>query len=149
MQITSLSTDHTSVAVELWQTCGLTRPWNDPTSDLLRALDGPSSTVLAATENTELVGTVMVGHDGHRGWVYYLAVWPGHRGRGLGRNLMTAAETWLDRQGVPKLQLMVRTENSAVIDFYERLGYADQGVAVLGRFLDDELQALRQRESGD
>lgn len=98
-------------------------------------------------DDKELLGTVMVGHDGHRGWVYYLAVQPGRRGMGLGRELMLAAESWLDQEGIPKLQLMVRGGNSEVIGFYERLGYVDQGVVVLGRFLDDELQALRERQS--
>jgi ribosomal protein S18 acetylase RimI-like enzyme len=141
--ITPLPPGLGTAAVQLWRTCGLTRPWNDPDADLARALDGPSSTVLAGVEEGELLGTVMVGHDGHRGWVYYLAVEPRCRGRGLGRELMAAAESWLDEQGVPKLQLMVRADNAAVIEFYERLGYADQQVVVLGRFLDAELQALR------
>lgn len=143
LAVAPLPSDHRAAAVELWRTCGLTRPWNDPDADLARAEDGPSSTVLAAVEDGELLGTVMVGHDGHRGWVYYLAVQPRCRGRGLGRALMAAAESWLDGEGVPKVQLMVRADNGAVIEFYERLGYADQQVVVLGRFLDEELQALR------
>lgn len=85
----------------------------------------------------------------HRGWVYYLAVQPDHRGNGLGRELMSAAESWLREQGVPKLQLMVRADNSAVIEFYKRLGYVDQQVAVLGRFFDEELQELRDQKSSD
>lgn len=147
MHIAPLPSDLMAAAVQLWSTCGLTRPWNDPDVDLARALVGPSSRVLAAMDDKELLGTVMVGHDGHRGWVYYLAVQPGRRGMGLGRELMLAAESWLDQEGIPKLQLMVRGGNSEVIGFYERLGYVDQGVVVLGRFLDDELQALRERQS--
>lgn len=131
-------------AVALWATCGLTRPWNDPRADLDRALRGPSSTVLAALDAEHLVGTVMVGHDGHRGWVYYLAVDPGHRARGLGRALMSAAEEWLDARGIPKLQFMVRADNASVIRFYEHLGYTDQQVAVLGRFLDPKLHRMRE-----
>ncbi len=136
-------------AVRLWRDCGLVRPWNDPDADLARALDGPSSTVLGAVADEQLLGTVMVGHDGHRGWVYYLAVQPDHRGNGLGRELMSAAESWLREQGVPKLQLMVRADNSAVIEFYKRLGYVDQQVAVLGRFFDKELQELRDQKSSE
>ena len=144
MTITPLPIDLTSDAVQLWHSCGLTRPWNDPAADLARALEGPSSTVLAAVTDGKVLGTVMVGHDGHRGWVYYLAVEPDERGKGLGRDLMRAAEAWLDEHGIPKLQLMVRADNATVIHFYERLGYVDQQVAVLGRFLDVELQSLRQ-----
>lgn len=130
-------------AVRLWRGCGLVRPWNDPDADLARALGGPSSTVLGAVADEQLLGAVMVGHDGHRGWVYYLAVRPEHRRHGVGRALMEAAESWLQGQGIPKLQLMVRADNTAVTEFYQRLGYVDQQVAVLGRFFDEGLQGLR------
>lgn len=133
-----------SAAAGLWAACGLTRPWNDPLSDLTRALDGPTSTVLAAVDGADLLGTVMVGYDGHRGWVYYLAVRPDSQGRGLGRALMAAAEAWLDERGVPKIQFMVRADNTAVVTFYEHLGYVDQHVTVLGRVLDPQRQTLRE-----
>ncbi|MGD8202485.1 GNAT family acetyltransferase [Ornithinimicrobium sp. W1679] len=149
MLITPLPSELEHDAVQLWRDCGLTRPWNDPGADLGRALEGLSSTVLAAVTDGQLLGTVMAGQDGHRGWVYYLAVQPGHREAGIGRALMNAAESWLREQGIPKLQLMVRADNTAVIKFYERLGYVDQRVAVLGRFLDEELQALREQNSSE
>jgi len=124
-------------AVALWEECGLTRPWNDPRADLARAVAGPSSTVLAdVSPSGDLVGTAMVGHDGHRGWVYYLAVAPSERGTGLGRALMTAAEEWVAKRGVPKLMLMVRSSNAAVLGFYDALGYAVEDTAVLSRWLD-------------
>lgn len=147
MRIVSLPSGLEQAAVGLWHECGLTRPWNDPDADLARALGGPSSTVLAAVTDGRLVGTVMVGHDGHRGWVYYLAVPPHQRGHGTGRELMRAAEVWLLERDVPKLQLMVRAGNDAVVSFYERLGYADQKVVVLGRFLDEGLQAMREKRT--
>jgi ribosomal protein S18 acetylase RimI-like enzyme len=78
----------------------------------------------------------MVGFDGHRGWVYYLAVDPGRRRRGLGRSLMAAAKDWLMVRGAPKLQLMVRSDNEAAVGFYQRLGLERQEVIVLGRRLD-------------
>lgn len=145
MRVQPLPVDLAADAVRLWHACGLTRPWNDPDADLTRALTGPSSTVLAAMDDEgALLGTVMVGHDGHRGWVYYLAVSPARRGEGLGRALMEHAERWLAEQGVPKVQLMVRSGNGPVVEFYRRLGYTDQGVTVLGRFLDPELEARRR-----
>ena len=119
----------------LWESAGLTRPWNDPHADLARALAGPSSTVLAAARDGRLVGTAMVGHDGHRGWVYYLAVAEPERRRGVGRALMAACEDWVRERGVPKIQLMVRDTNAAATAFYERLGYAAADVAVLARWL--------------
>jgi ribosomal protein S18 acetylase RimI-like enzyme len=124
-------------AEALWEECGLTRPWNDPRADLARALGGPSSTVLAdVSPGGDLRGTAMVGHDGHRGWVYYLAVAPSERGTGLGRELMAAAEAWVAERGIPKLMLMVRSSNTAVLGFYDALGYAVEETAVLSRWLD-------------
>ncbi|MBI1376121.1 MAG: GNAT family acetyltransferase [Frankiales bacterium] len=137
MRIVDLPDHLHAQAVGLWHETGLTRPWNDPDADLRRALDGPTSTVLAALDASGgLVGTAMVGHDGHRGWVYYLAVSPGRQRDGVGRELMRACEHWVRAQGVPKIQLMVRSSNAAVVGFYERLGYVDQDSVVLGRFLD-------------
>ncbi|TFB97515.1 GNAT family acetyltransferase [Cryobacterium adonitolivorans] len=120
----------------LWEDAGLTRPWNPPATDLRRALDGKTSTVLGAFLGGRLVGTVMVGHDGHRGWVYYLAVALAERGTGLGRRLMQAAEAWLVERGAVKLQLMVRETNTAANGFYDRLGFADADVRVLAKRLD-------------
>jgi ribosomal protein S18 acetylase RimI-like enzyme len=123
-------------AVALWDECGLTRPWNDPRVDLARALAGPSSTVLAeVSSGGDLLGTAMVGHDGHRGWVYYLAVAPVARSTGLGRALMAACEEWLAARGVPKLMLMVRSSNRDVLGFYAGLGYATEEVTVMSRWL--------------
>jgi ribosomal protein S18 acetylase RimI-like enzyme len=122
--------------IGLWSVCGLTRPWNDPAQDLKLARDTAAPTVLVAADGGRIVGSVMVGFEGHRGWVYYLAVDPQHRGTGLGRRLMAAAEDWLTAQGAPKLQLMVRAENTAALAFYERLGLERQEVVVMGRWLD-------------
>lgn len=124
--------------IALWQACGLTRPWNDPATDFARALDGPCSTVLVARSAGGIDGSVMVGADGHRGWVYYLAVDPERRRGGMGRALMAAAEGWLRERGVPKIQLMVREGNDAALAFYAALGLERQPVVTLGRFLGDD-----------
>lgn len=125
-----------SAAVALWHDAGLTRPWNNPDDDLRRAMAGGASTVLAQVEEDRLLATAMVGHDGHRGWVYYLAVAESERRRGLGRQLMRACEGWARERGVPKIQLMVRSTNHGVIAFYKKIGYAETHVVVLGRRLD-------------
>jgi ribosomal protein S18 acetylase RimI-like enzyme len=135
MRIEVLPEKLSDQAVALWHEVGLTRPWNDPDDDLRRAMNGPASTILAAVDGEHLVGTAMVGHDGHRGWVYYLAVSPSMRGRGLGARLMAAGETWLRELGVPKVQLMVRRTNQGVKEFYHHLGYREDDVAVLSRRL--------------
>jgi ribosomal protein S18 acetylase RimI-like enzyme len=135
--VTDLPATHAGAAIELWRATGLIRPWNDPEADLRRARRGPSSTVLAALRGSgDLLGTAMVGHDGHRGWVYYLAVLPERQGTGLGRSLVRACETWLLQRDVPKIQLMVRDDNDGAIAFYDALDYQVQPVVVLGRRLD-------------
>src|SRR5690606_1169693 len=122
--------------IALWETAGLTRPWNGPGSDFDLALANPTSAVLLAHDGAVLVGGVMVGFDGHRGWVYYLATDPGHRGRGIGRALMRAAEQHLRDLGCPRIRLMVRGDNLLARDFYEAVGYQTQDVVTLGRTLD-------------
>lgn len=123
-------------ACALWYDSSLVRPWNDRGEDLHRAMDGSASTLLGCVEEDRLVATAMVGHDGHRGWVYSLAVAEQQRRRGLGTAMMRACEQWLRARDVPKIQLMVRDSNASVIAFYTRLGYADAQVVVLGLRLD-------------
>lgn len=135
MQIRDLTSANIGAATSLWFKARLTRPWNLSELDLQRALDGVTSTVLGAFDNDQLIGTVMVSHDGHRGWVYYLAVEEDRRGTGLGRQMMSAAENWLREHGAVKVQLMVRPTNEAVLGFYERLGYEDANVQVRSKRL--------------
>ena len=107
--------------VALWERCNLTRPWNDPRDDIAFARKSPSSVIMVGRFGGKPMASVMVGHDGHRGWVYYLAVDPAIRKSGFGRMLMTAAEDWLRGRGVLKIMLMVRPDNEAVREFYEAL----------------------------
>ncbi|MGN1289673.1 MAG: GNAT family acetyltransferase, partial [Bradyrhizobium sp.] len=111
-------------------------PWNDPASDIALARRGPSSTVLVGRSSDTIVATAMVGHDGHRGWVYYVAVDPKSQGKGLGRTMMDAVEDWLRAAGVPKLQLLVRRENAKASAFYQTLGYEESTSVMLAKWLD-------------
>jgi ribosomal protein S18 acetylase RimI-like enzyme len=126
---------YAEAAVALWAAVGLTRPWNDPRADFARAARGSSSAVLGAFDGEKLVGTAMVGHDGHRGWVYYLAVAREAQGQGRGRAIMAACESWLRERGVPKLNLMVRTTNAEPQAFYDALGYGVDDVSVRSKRL--------------
>jgi ribosomal protein S18 acetylase RimI-like enzyme len=126
--------DFVAVAA-LWERCGLTRAWNDPADDIALCLDSGHGAVLVGVTGAAIAATVMVGHDGHRGWVYYLAVDPERGRKGLGRRMMAAAEHWLVERGMPKLHLMVRAENEAVAAFYRKLGYIDGGTHVFERWL--------------
>lgn len=136
MQISPLDLAEADAATALWDEAGLIRAWNDPQADIKAALSCPTSTILAARDEGRLIGTVMVGYDGHRGWLYYLAVADSHRGTGLGRTLVEAAEQWLGDQGARVIRLMVRAENEAVVGFYRALGYEDGNMIVLGKRLE-------------
>jgi ribosomal protein S18 acetylase RimI-like enzyme len=122
--------------VALWQRCGLTRPWNDPAADIALARKQPNADVLAGRDGSTIVASVLVGHDGHRGWVYYVAVDPYARHKGYGGAIMAAAEDWLRQRGIEKLQLMVRPDNKQVQAFYEALGYDEQARVVYAKWLD-------------
>ena len=135
MPIRSYRPDDESAVIALWHAVGLTRPWNDPKRDIERKLTTQPELFLVVEDAGVLVATAMVGYDGHRGWVNYLAVAASHRRRGLGRLLMAEAERALAARGCPKLNLQIRSTNSAVIAFYARLGYAQDDVVSMGRRL--------------
>ena len=123
--------------IALWRTVFPDAPpWNDPAADIQRKLGTqPELFLVAAVEGT-IVGTIMAGFDGHRGWIYYLAVAPARRRQGLGRRLVAAAEAGLIALGCTKVNLQVRADNAAVVAFYERLGYAVEQRISLGKRLD-------------
>lgn len=131
-----MSADEDAV-VALWRDCGLVNSPNDPSVDFRFAKAGPASDVLVgADENGRIQASVMVGHDGHRGWLYYVASSPKARGTGAGRRMIVAAEDWLRERGVWKVQLMVRENNAKVVSFYERLGFETSPRIVMSKRLD-------------
>jgi ribosomal protein S18 acetylase RimI-like enzyme len=125
----------TDAVVELWRECGLTRPWNDPHRDIERKLTTQPELFLVGEDDGAVVATAMIGFDGHRGWVYYLAVAPDHRSVGHAGALMAEAERLLVELGCPKIMLMVRADNIAVIELYEHLDYARESTVLLGKRL--------------
>lgn len=135
VEIGELIDSEIAAATALWTEVGLVRPWNDPDADARRALAAAAATILAARHDGRLVGTAMTGHDGHRGWVYYLAVAVDHRGQGMAHALMQAAEGWYAAAGMPRLNLMVRAENAPVLGFYAARGYRRSDVVVLQKDL--------------
>ena len=141
LAITAIEDADVTAVVSLWERCGLTRPWNDPAADIALARKGPNSTILLGREDDKIVASAMVGHEGHRGWVYYVAVDPDRRGQGLGRTIMNAAEDWLRQAGIAKLQLLVRQDNAKASAFYETIGYDEAAVTVFAKWLDGREQA--------
>ena len=124
--------------VALWEACNLTRSWNDPHKDIARKLQVNPEWFLVAEAAGSVVGSVMAGYEGHRGWINYLAVAPARQRTGLGRVLMAAAEDRLRSAGCPKINLQVRPDNRAAIAFYERLGFAVEGAVSLGKRLEQD-----------
>jgi ribosomal protein S18 acetylase RimI-like enzyme len=121
--------------VGLWERCNLLRPWNDPKRDIaLKSAHSPELLLVGVHQN-RLAATVMVGFEGHRGWINYLAVEPGLRRQGLGRCMMAEAERRLRALGCPKINVQVRTSNQEVIAFYEAIGFKSDDVVSLGKRL--------------
>ena len=125
----------TEPVVALWRAAGLVVPWNDPYRDIERKLSVQPELFLVGESGGTVIATAMVGYDGHRGWVNYLAVDGSRRGERLGARLMAEAERLLAERGCPKLNLQVRASNAGVIEFYRRLGYQVDEVASLGKRL--------------
>ncbi len=122
--------------VELWRACDLVASYNDPSADFRFALAGACSDLLVGEdESGQIIGSVMVGHDGHRGWLYYVASTPHSRGSGIGRQMVQAAEEWLRQKGVVKAQLLVRETNTKVVSFYEHLGFEVAPRVVMSKWL--------------
>jgi ribosomal protein S18 acetylase RimI-like enzyme len=139
LSVRSADADEEHDVVALWRTCDLVASYNDPVADFRCAKAAPSSDVLVAVnEAGDIAGSVMVGHDGHRGWLYYLAVRPASRSQGVGRCMVQAAEDWLHRQGIAKVQLLVRETNTKVVSFYEHLGFEVAPRIVMSRWLKDQ-----------
>lgn len=122
--------------VTLWERCELTRPWNDPKADILFARGKDNSEVLVGRVDNIIVATAMVGHDGHRGWLYYVATDPDRQKQGHGRTIVAAAENWLRGRGIPKIQLLVRAGNTKVQAFYKTLNFEEQERIVYAKWLD-------------
>lgn len=123
----------TAAVISLWRACELTRPWNNPELDIQRKLAVNDELFLVADDDGLIVGSIMGGYEGHRGWINYLAVSPTVQKQGLGRDLMSAVETRLLNLGCPKINLQVRTGNDAVIAFYEAIGYSNDECVSFGK----------------
>ena len=138
VQIRAFAEADTEAVVALWQEARLVRPWNDPYRDIQRKTTTQPEMFLVADDADSVVGTAMVGYDGHRGWIHYLAVATSQRGTGLGKALVGEAEAMLAALGCPKVQLQVRPDNTDVIAFYESLGYATYEAVGMGKRLESD-----------
>lgn len=135
MKIRSFYEPDRQAVIQLWQDCGLTRPWNDPDQDISRKITFQPELFLVAEDKEQVIASVMAGYDGHRGSVYYLAVSPEYQARGIGKQLMSEIENKLIKLGCPKLNIVVRSTNNKVLEFYQKLGYLPDDVLSLGKRL--------------
>ena len=135
MNIRPFKISDTESVISLWEICRLTRPWNNPQLDIERKMAVGPDLFLVATDKEQIIGSVMGGYDGHRGWINYLAVHPQNRKQGLGRQLMYAVEELLLSAGCPKINLQVRHGNNDVIAFYQAIGFADDKCVSFGKRL--------------
>jgi ribosomal protein S18 acetylase RimI-like enzyme len=122
--------------VELWRDCGLVVSWNDPRKDIARKLQVQADLFLVGVADGWILATVMAGYEGHRGWINYLAVDPAYQRQGIATRMMAAAEARLRAVGCPKINLQVRTANTGVIDFYQKIGFKLDDVVSLGKRLE-------------
>jgi ribosomal protein S18 acetylase RimI-like enzyme len=138
VSIREFTHNDTDAVIALWQRCGLTRPWNNPLRDIERKLRDSPELFLVGEQAGAIVAAVMVGYDGHRGWISYLGVDPQLQRTGCGRAIMEEAERRLRALGCPKINLQVRTSNLGVIAFYQSLGFVMDDVVSLGKRLEHD-----------
>ena len=136
MDIRPFRVEDEPAVLSLWDQCGLVRPWNNPKKDIARKLRVGSELFLVGVVDDRIVATVMAGYEGHRGWINYLAVAPEAQRTGLGREMMNEAERRLRVAGCPKINLQVRGDNNAAVDFYRSLGYVPDDVVSMGKRLE-------------
>jgi len=134
-EIVRYSSEYQDEVVDLWRKCNLVVPQNDPVEDIQRKLAFQPDLFFIALLDGKVVGSIMVGYEGHRGWLNYLAVLPEHQKRGYGRKLVERAVDELKRLGCLKVNLQVRRSNVSAVEFYKHLGFKDDDVVGLGKRL--------------
>jgi ribosomal protein S18 acetylase RimI-like enzyme len=122
----------TDAVIDLWNLTDLTHPNNDPSLDIKRKMNDSPWGFLVAMDGKTIIGSIMVGYDGHRGWINYLACHPNYRRRGVAKSLMNEAKKLLLERGCPKINLQVRSGNESAVKFYESIGYLDDNVTSFG-----------------
>jgi ribosomal protein S18 acetylase RimI-like enzyme len=124
--------------IDLWVECGLVVPWNDPKKDIRRKFLNSPQLFFVGEADGEIIASCMAGYDGHRGWVYYLAVKTKYQNQGIASLILSHSENALLKVGCPKIDLMVRNTNSEIISFYHKVGYKNDPVVVLSKRLQND-----------
>lgn len=136
--IRTFRSEDESDVIHLWRQCGLIVPWNNPDTDIQRKLSTSPDLFYVGVLDDELIASCMAGYDGHRGWIYFLAVKSAYQRKGYASMLIDHAESDLIKLGCPKVELMVRKTNQNVISFYQSAGYDIDPVMVLSKRLTED-----------
>ena len=133
--------------VDLWLACQLVVPHNNPRRDIARKLRVNPEWFLVGELDGKIIATCMVGYEGHRGWINYLAVAPEYQRRGFARQMMAEAERLLRQAGCPKINLQIRATNQGVVEFYRNIGFKVDEVVSMGKRLEPDLPQSEKRAS--
>lgn len=136
--IREYNTDDERKVIDLWSECGLIAPQNNPELDIRRKLEVNPEWFLVGELEGKIVVTCMVGYEGHRGWINYLAVARQYQRKGYATQIMQEAERILRKAGCPKINLQIRTSNAEVIAFYKAIGYRIDDVVSMGKRLEQQ-----------
>lgn len=139
-EIVAYTLDHQEAIVDLWKKCNLIVPQNDPVEDIEKKLAFQPELFFVELLNGQVIGSVMVGYEGHRGWMNYLAVLPEHQRHGYGRKLVERAVEELKKLGCLKVNVQVRESNLSAVRFYKHLGFKVDNVISLGMRLKQKKQ---------
>jgi ribosomal protein S18 acetylase RimI-like enzyme len=133
---------HRSQVIALWETVfGYEAPHNKPSLAIDKKLEANDQLFFVAVADNAVAGTLMAGYDGHRGWIYSVAVARSHRRQGVGSRLVSHAERALARRGCVKINLQILEGNESVVGFYAKLGFSVEKRVSMGKRMPENVPA--------
>ena len=134
IEIRQFVIEDTDGVLVVWSLAGMTTPERNPRADIQKKLRHSPESFFVGTLEGKVVATVMVGYDGHRGWIYSLAVTPDLQRKGIGSQMMEEAENWLRQHGCTRAKLQVDEARGDVTGFYRKLGYEVQPLVSMAKW---------------
>ena len=135
LEIKSYQPSYATDLINLWKECNMVAPNSNPQRDIYTKLSFQPNMLYVGLIDGKLVASVMIGYEGHRGWINFLVVKPEFQRKGIGRRMMGFAEEVLVQLGCPKIKLQVITSNKSAIAFYDIIGFEVDDVISLGKRL--------------
>jgi ribosomal protein S18 acetylase RimI-like enzyme len=118
-------------------------PHNDPELVVDKKIEFGDGLFFVALDGDRVIGTIMAGYDGHRGWIYSMAVSPEYREKGIGSRLLSHAEKILSNLGCLKINLQIMEDNSGVERFYASQGYSTENRISMGKRLSKNIEKIK------